>query len=126
MACPKFVPLIEGEQFDSPELPAAIAEYAAPLKKAGIDALILSCTHYPFIKEQIEAEFGAGVKVIDPAAATSGNAILALKAEGLLRTEGVGEIEICCTADMERVKRLAARMLPAAACSFREIKLTQK
>ena len=126
MACPKFVPLIEGEQFDSEELPKAIAEYAAPLKKAGVDALILSCTHYPFIKKQIEAEFGSGVKVIDPAAATSGNAILALKAEGLLRTEGVGRVEICCTADLERVKRLTARMLPLEVCSFRQIELAQK
>ena len=126
LACPKFVPLIEGEQFDSEELQKAIAEYAAPLKKAGIDALILSCTHYPFIKEQLEAEFGAGVRVIDPAAATSGNAILALKQDGLLRTEGVGKIEICCTADLERVKRLASRMLPAEACSFREIALIHK
>ena len=45
MGCAKFVPLIEGEQFASPELPQAIAEYAAPLKEAGVDALILSCTH---------------------------------------------------------------------------------
>ena len=36
-ACPKFVPLIEGEQFDSAEVRAAVAEYAAPLKAAGID-----------------------------------------------------------------------------------------
>ncbi len=123
LACPKFVPLIEGEQFASEELNQAIAEYAAPLKAAGIDALILSCTHYPFIREQIEAEFGAGVKVIDPAAATSGDAILALKKEELLRTEGVGKIEICCTADLERVKRLAAHMLPAQDCAFALIDL---
>ena len=49
-ACPKFVPLIEGEQFDGAEVRAAVAEYAAPLKAAGIDTLILSCTHYPFIQ----------------------------------------------------------------------------
>lgn len=126
VACPKFVPLIEGEQFDSPELPAAIAECAAPLKAAGIDALILSCTHYPFIREQLAAEFGPDVKIIDPAAATSGDAILALKADKLLRTEGVGRVEICCTADLERVKRLAARMLPAEDCAFRQIDLNEK
>ena len=41
-ACPKFVPLIEGEQFGSAEVMSAVAEYAAPLKAAGIDTLILS------------------------------------------------------------------------------------
>ncbi|WP_303707493.1 glutamate racemase, partial [Phascolarctobacterium succinatutens] len=45
VACPKFVPLIEGEQFDSPELQQAIAEYTEPFKKAGVEAVILSCTH---------------------------------------------------------------------------------
>lgn len=126
LACPRFVPLIEGEQFDSAELQDAIAEYAAPLKQAGIDALLLGCTHFPFIREQLEAALGAGVKVIDPAAATSAKAIAELQAEGLLRPEGAGRVEVCCTADLARVERLAARMLPAQDCSFRLIKLTEK
>ena len=126
LACPRFVPLIEGEQFDSKELQDAIAEYAAPLKKAGVDALLLGCTHYPFIREQLEKELGAGIKLIDPAAATSERAMQALAADGLLRTEGEGRITICCTADLARVERLAARMLPAQDCSFRLIELAKK
>ena len=122
-ACPEFVPLIEGEKFDSAELAQAIEKYAAPLKQAGIDALILSCTHYPFIREQLEKAFGADVKVIDPAAATSGDAVLALKNEGLLRTEGAGRVIVCCTADVERVKHLTARMLPQEVCDFKLISL---
>ncbi|MBQ8417462.1 MAG: glutamate racemase [Phascolarctobacterium sp.] len=123
MACPKFVPLIEGEQFDSSQIAEAVAEYAAPLKEAGIDALILSCTHYPFIKDIVEAEFGAGVTVIDPAEATAQTAKASLEVNNLLSTDGEGSVAICCTADLERVKRLAGRMLPAACCEFREISL---
>ena len=122
MACPKFVPLVEGEQFESPELEQAVAEYAAPLKEAGIDALILSCTHYPFIKDVVEAEFGPDVAVIDPAEATAKLSKEALEREGLLN-EGEGSVTICCTADLERVKRLVARMLPLEQCSFKEITL---
>jgi glutamate racemase len=122
MACPKFVPLIEGEQFDKPEVAEAVAEYAAPLKKAGIDALILSCTHYPFIKNVVEAEFGNEVTVIDPAEATAKLSKESLEKEGLLST-GEGNVTICCTADLERVKRLAARMLPLEHCEFKEISL---
>ena len=55
------------------------ADFLEPLKKAGVEAVILSCTHYPFIKEQIEADLGPKVKVLDPAAATSADAIAALK-----------------------------------------------
>ena len=122
MACPKFVPLIEGEQFDKPEVAEAVAEYAAPLKEAGIDALILSCPHYPFIKNVVEAEFGNEVTVIDPAEATAKLSKEALEKEGLLST-GEGNVTICCTADLERVKRLAARMLPLKHCEFKEISL---
>ena len=123
MACPKFVPLIEGEQFGDPAVAEAVAEYAAPLKEAGIDALILSCTHYPFIKDVVEAEFGEVVTVIDPAEATAKLSKASLEANGLLNNEEQGSVKICCTADLERVKRLAARMLPAESCQFQEISL---
>lgn len=123
MACPKFVPLIEGEQFGKLEVAEAVAEYAAPLKEAGIDALILSCTHYPFIKDVVETEFGSGVTVIDPAEATAKLSKASLEAEGLLNTGEAGSVTVCCTADLERVKRLAARMLPVEHCSFKEISL---
>ena len=122
MACPKFVPLIEGEQFGNPEIEQAVAEYAAPLKEAGIDALILSCTHYPFIKDVVEAEFGSEVTVIDPAEATAKLSKEALENEGLLG-DCEGSVTICCTADLERVKRLASRMLPLEQCQFKEITL---
>ena len=122
MACPKFVPLIEGEQFGNPEIEQAVAEYAAPLKEAGIDALILSCTHYPFIKDVVEAEFGSEVTVIDPAEATAKLSKEALEKEALL-SYGEGSVTVCCTADLERVKRLASRMLPLEQCQFKEITL---
>ena len=122
--CAKFVPLIEGEQFESPDLKEAIAEYAAPLKEAGVDALILSCTHYPFIRREIQKELGSGVTIIDPAEATALGALDVLRAQGLdnEKTNG-GKVRICCTADLQRVRRLAARMLPAEQCSFEEITL---
>ena len=123
MACPKFVPLIEGEQFGNPAVAEAVAEYAVPLKEAGIDALILSCTHYPFIKDVVEAEFGEGVTVIDPAEATALLSKASLEREGLLNRGETGNVTVCCTADLERVKRLAARMLPVDACEFKEINL---
>ena len=119
-ACPKFVPLIEGEQFDGAGVRAAVAEYAAPLKAAGIDTLIL---HYPFIQKEIESEFGSEVTVIDPADATAQDTKAVLAAEGLLRSEGTGSLEVCFTADVERGARIAARVLPQGKCLFKEIKL---
>src|SRR6266705_5984209 len=54
VACPKLVPLIEaGEQTVD-----AVQEYAAPLKEAGCDTVILGCTHYPLAKPVFQRVFG--------------------------------------------------------------------
>lgn len=124
--CPKFVPLIENEQFASKDLTDAIAEYTAILKKADVDALILSCTHYPFIKEQIENVLGKAVTVIDPAQATANQVKDILAKDDLLQDKGQGKVLVCATADIERVKRLAQRMLPLEECDFSQINLEIK
>lgn len=123
MPCPKFVPLIEGEQFGSDALKEAIAEYTRPLIKDGVDTIILSCTHFPFVADEIKAAVGAGVTIIDPAEETAANAAAVLKAQGLERTEGQGSVKICCTADVDRVRRLAARMMDENSCRFEQINL---
>lgn len=123
-ACPDFVPLIEGEKFDSPELMEAVKKYTEPLKEAGVDTVLLSCTHYPFVKSQIEAEFGDAVKVIDPAEGTAENVRAWLEQHELLG-DGQGNTVVCCTADLERVQRLAGRMINTAECKFKLINLTK-
>src|SRR5213078_3618664 len=47
VACPRLVPLIEGEDPYGEETELAVREYAAPLKEVGVDTVILGCTHYP-------------------------------------------------------------------------------
>lgn len=123
-ACADFVPLIEGEQFASAELAEAVKKYAEPMKRAGVDTLLLSCTHYPFIRENIEAELGSEVQVIDPAESTAENAKSWLEQHDMLRS-GQGHVVVGCTADLERVQRLAGRMINADACEFKLIDLTK-
>lgn len=48
-ACPRFVPFVEAGVTGGPELLACAEQYLAPLKDAGIDTLILGCTHYPLL-----------------------------------------------------------------------------
>src|SRR4051812_21465566 len=50
VACPRLVPLIEGEDPYGEETELAVREYAAPLKEEGVDTVILGCTHYPLIR----------------------------------------------------------------------------
>ena len=121
--CPKFVPLIEGEKFGTPELAAAIKEYADDLKAHDVDTVMLSCTHYPFVEKEIQEAFGPDVTILDPARRTVQAAIEDLKQRKLLRNVGLGRAEVCFTADLERGKRLAARMLDMQKCDFRLITL---
>ena len=123
VGCTKFVPLIEGNRFGSPELQAAINEYAEALKAKDVDTVILGCTHYPFVKEYLQKAFGPGVTIIDPAEATALQAKADLEARNLLCTEGQGSCTICFTGDVELGKRLARRMLDPATCEFKQIKL---
>lgn len=121
--CPKFVPLIEGEKFGTPELKAAIHEYADKLREHHVDTVLLSCTHYPFVRKEIEEEFGPEVTILDPAERTAQDALENLEKRGLARTDGLGRAEVCFTADLERGRRLAARMLDLSKCSFHLIDL---
>ena len=46
------------------ELDAAVREYAAPLKEAEVDTVILGCTHYPMIRRVFERAFGRGTTLV--------------------------------------------------------------
>jgi glutamate racemase len=47
--CPLFVPLVEAGETETPEALDAAREYLSPLADAGCEAVILGCTHYPFL-----------------------------------------------------------------------------
>jgi glutamate racemase len=66
-ACPLFVPLAEEGWVDN-EVTLAVAEtYLAGLREAGVDTLILGCTHYPILKDAIGKVMGASVQLVDSA-----------------------------------------------------------
>jgi glutamate racemase len=83
-ACPRFVPLIEQGDYDSPELQSAAGEYLRPLLAAGIDTLIYGCTHYPLIDVVIRRQAGERLKYVDPAAGAVHLAREILERENLL------------------------------------------
>jgi Glutamate racemase len=67
--CPLFVPLIEAGLANSVEARGIARTYLLPLKDAGVDALILGCTHYPFLEPVIREILGEDVLIVDPALA---------------------------------------------------------
>ena len=123
IGCPKLVPLIEGEKFGSPEVTEAVEEYAARAKQTGADTAILSCTHFPFLREDLEKALGHSVTVIDPAEQTATDAQHRLIEEGLLKMNGSGSLTICFTKDVDRGQRLAQKMMPGIKATYKNVKL---
>jgi glutamate racemase len=69
--CPGLVAQIEAGQTDAPETIRILENAIRPMLSAGIDTIVLGCTHYPFVISQIETIAGPGVRVIDPAPAVA-------------------------------------------------------
>jgi glutamate racemase len=89
MACPEFVRLAEAGETDTPNARAIVRRRLAPLLAAGIDQLVLGCTHFPFLKAAIQAEIGPGVMLVDPSPAVARQAGRVLEARGA-RNDGGG------------------------------------
>jgi glutamate racemase len=83
-ACIGLVPLIEAEPSGSPLLKARLQDILTPMLGKGIDALVLGCTHYPLIKDDIGAICGPAVNVIDPSPAAARQVERLLKQHDLL------------------------------------------
>ncbi len=85
-ACPLFVPMIEENFIQHKALELVAEEYLNPLLKENLDAVILGCTHYPLIRNIVQAILGNKVMIIDPADKTSDNLINLLKENLLLNS----------------------------------------
>lgn len=70
-ACPLFVPLVEEGWVEHPATRLVAQEYLAPLAGAGVDAVVLGCTHYPHLAGVIAEVLGPRVRLVDSAAETA-------------------------------------------------------
>ena len=110
--CPELAPLIQaGGEIDE-HVVRSVEGYCAPLRAAGVDTVILGCTHYPLVRPVIQRAMGRGVEIV-----ASGQAI-AEEIEGELREAGLanrperrGEYRFLCSGDPEAFRRLGTRFL---------------
>jgi len=63
-ACPMLVPLIESGERDGDILAYYIRRYTQPLTDAGVDTIVLGCTHYEFLAQAIQDIVGADIALI--------------------------------------------------------------
>jgi glutamate racemase len=83
IACPRLVPLIEGDDPFGLETTAAVREVAEPLKHAGVDTVILGCTHYPLLRPIFQRVFGRDVTLVFSAEETAREVAETLARKGI-------------------------------------------
>jgi len=109
---PDLAPFIQdGSAFDEATMQMARA-YCAPLKRAGVDTLILGCTHYPLVAPMLQRILGRDVRLVSGGHAVAAAVQRTLEADGLARaTDGEGEYRFLCSGEVESFRELGTRFL---------------
>jgi len=112
IACPALVPLIESDDPYGPATVDAVREYAAPLKEARVDTVILGCTHYPLIRPIFQRVFGRDVTLVFSAEETAREVAETLARKGI-ENDGSrdGRYRFLTTGDPESFRLVGARFL---------------
>ena len=112
VACPDLAPIIQqGFPFDR-RVVETVRGYCEPLRDAGVDTVILGCTHYPLIAPMLQRMLGPGVRLI-----TSGRSLAVTVAELLEQARlgatrrGEGDYRFLCTGDVEAFREVGSRFL---------------
>lgn len=107
---------VESGALDTPETEMLLCDCLTPLMEAGMDHLVLGCTHYPFLLPLVQRLVGSGVGIIDPAPAVARQTarMLALRNLGTSAGRG-GRHRFCTTGDEEKFAGVARLLLPGQA-----------
>ncbi len=123
-ACPRLVPLIEGDDPFGPETADAVREYAGPLKDAAVDTVILGCTHYPLIRPIFQRVFGRGVTLVFSAEETAREVAETLARKGIENDpRRDGAYSFLTTGDTETFRVAGARFLQLPIADVEHVEL---
>ena len=112
VACPRFVEFVERGITSGRELMSVTQEYLAPIKAAGVDTLVLGCTHYPLLTGAISYVMGEEVTLVSSAEETAKDVYRMLVAHDLQRTSNEPPtLRFQSTGDAKEFEALAKRFL---------------
>lgn len=111
-ACPGFVEFVERGQTSGDEVTLLAERLLAPVVAADIDALLLGCTHYPFLAEVIGAVMGPDVVLVSSADETARETVRLLDEHGLRAPAGrTGTHTFYSSGDLEWFAEFGAHLL---------------
>ena len=112
VAAADLAPIIQkGFPFDEAVV-ATVRSYCAPFKDAGVDTLILGCTHYPLVAPMLQRILGRDVRLVTAGHAVAATVQRTLEAKRVeAANEGEGTYRFLCTGDAESFRELGTRFL---------------
>ena len=122
-ACPRFVEFVEQGITSGPELLEVAEEYLGPIRDAGVDTLVLGCTHYPLLTGAISYVMGEDVTLVSSAEETAKDVYRTLVAHNLQRTnKSAPTLTFKATGDAGSFEKLARRFLGPEVTKVEEIR----
>jgi glutamate racemase len=113
-ACPGFVEFVERGDTRSDQVVVLAERLLAPVREAGIDTLLLGCTHYPFLARTIADAVGRAVVLVSSADETAFDVRATLNAGSLGRTgDGAGEARFYSSGDVDWFADVGGRLFGA-------------
>ena len=110
--CPGLVELIEGGILEGPQMEAYLKKVFAGFGKEHMDAVVLGCTHFPLVKEEIKKALPAEVKIYDGGAGTARETRRRLAAADLRQTRNSrGHVAFYNSSEDEKMLELSRHLL---------------
>jgi glutamate racemase len=111
-ACPGFVEFVERGETDSDQVYVLAERLLAPIREAKVDALLLGCTHYPFLARTISDVVGRDVVLVSSADETAFELRAMLEHSSLAGPKGaVGRHRWISSGDVCTFRSLGRRLL---------------
>ena len=125
VAAPRLAPFIqEGSLFDEETMEMARG-YCAPLREAGVDTLILGCTHYPLVAPMLQRILGRNVRLVSGGHAVAAAVQRTLERAGLAQDrDEEGTYEFFCTGPVPAFGEVATRFLQMPLGEVRQVEFT--
>jgi glutamate racemase len=143
VAAPKFVDIVEqgmhmgpgsiedlfaesSDVFVRPSFYEIARDYLDPLKRSGVDTLVLGCTHFPLLAPAIGQVMGPKVRIISSAAETAREVAATLAAKREAADSGnVARHRFFTTGDPEEFARLGSRVLGSKIAKAQHVELSE-
>jgi glutamate racemase len=102
--------LVEEGELGSPQIHAVLQKELPPLVAAGVDAIALGCTHYPFLRERIQQIVGSNVSVVDSGGAVARRLNQVLTNNNIMANQKNTD-EYYTTGDEHKFQRVAEKLM---------------